>query len=119
MRWYAILATVFLIGGCVQPELDPVLQGGNRLPVISSLVADPPEITVGESSNITVVASDPDNDPLTYRWSSSTGDVIGEGPSVRFSAAFCCAGPNYVQVAVRDNGGGSATEKVHVLIYPR
>ena len=102
--------------GCVQPPEPELNSGGNRNPVITSLTADPPVINVGTSSNVAVEATDPDNNPLTYHWSASTGDIIGEGPSVRFTASFCCRGPNFVKVTVKDNAGGSATQSVDVFI---
>ncbi|MCW5894261.1 MAG: hypothetical protein KIT50_01570 [Bacteroidetes bacterium] len=107
---------IVLLAGCVQPGDDAVNAPGNRDPVIGSLTASPSSVDVGSSSTITVVATDPENQPLSYKWSASTGDIIGEGPSVRFSASFCCRGPNYVQVTVKDNAGGSTTQQVDVFI---
>lgn len=108
------LSVVFL--SCVQPDDGATNAAGNRAPVIHSLEANPPTVNVGSSSTVTVVASDPDNQPLTFKWQASTGDIIGEGSSVRFSASFCCRGPNTVKVTVKDNAGGSATQLVDVFI---
>jgi hypothetical protein len=105
-----------LVTSCVQPPEPTGNVGGNRNPVIRSLIAEPPSISVGSSSTVTVDAMDPDHDPLTYRWSASTGDIIGEGSSVRFTASFCCAGPNYVKVTVSDNSGGNVSQMVDVFI---
>ncbi len=105
-------AGVFL--SCVQPPSDEGGSSGNLR--IQSLTADPPVIDVGYTSTITVVATDRENRPLTYRWSASTGDIIGEGASVRFSASLCCRGPNYIQVTVKNNVGGSTTQLVDVFI---
>jgi Bacterial Ig domain len=101
---------------CVHPPDDPISLAGNRPPVIQSLAADPPRFPVGASASVTVTATDPDNQPLTYRWRASTGDIIGDGPTVLYSASFCCAGPNFVQVTVRDNAGGEATQSVDIFI---
>lgn len=117
--WFTVVATTSMLivfAGCVQPPEPAANAAGNRNPVIARLVADPPVINVGSSSNITVEATDPDNNLLTYRWSASTGDIIGEGPSVRFTASFCCRGPNLVKVTVNDNAGGSTTQSVDVFI---
>ena len=113
----ALLAPLAVWVGCVQPEDTGVNPAANSNPVIESLTAEPPVLSVGESSTLRVVASHPQGKPLTYRWGASTGDIIGSGPSVRFTASFCCAGPNYVTVTVLDNAGGSATKTVDVLIY--
>ena len=117
MKRLPFLFLISIMAGCVQPPDDSVSAGGNRPPVITNLTAVPPEISVGRSSTIRCEATDPDNNPLTYRWSASTGDIIGEGAEVRFSASYCCAGPNYVEVTVKDNAGGAATQRVDVLIY--
>ena len=104
---------------CVQPLGDPVNANGNRSPVIQNLVADPAVFDVGASSNVTVTATDPDNQPLTYHWTASTGDIIGEGPTVLYTASFCCAGPNLIWVTVKDNAGGSVKQSLDIFInYP-
>jgi hypothetical protein len=115
----ALLAPLVVLTGCVHPEETPVNSDPNSNPVIQSLVAEPAEIVVGQSASITVVATHPQGKPLTYRWGASTGDIIGNGVSVRYTASFCCTGPNYVTVTVLDNAGGSATRNVDVFIYNR
>jgi len=107
---------MLLTSSCVQPPDATVSASGNRPPVIQSLVADPPRFPVGASSSVTATAADPDNQPLTYQWRASTGDIIGHGPTVRYSASFCCAGPNFIQVTVKDNAGGEATQSVDIFI---
>lgn len=120
MVWaMVIVCATALMSGCVQPPAPTSSAVGNRNPVIESLVANPSTLDVGSSATITVIAADPDNQPLSYKWSASTGDIIGEGNSVRFTASFCCTGPNYVEVTVRDNAGGSTTAQVDVFINYR
>jgi hypothetical protein len=113
----ALAAPLLILAGCVQPEETAVNPDADSNPVITSLVAEPDQISVGQSSTITVAATHPQGKPLTFRWGASTGDIIGSGPSVRYTASFCCAGPNYVTVTVLDNAGGSATKNVDILIY--
>lgn len=116
MRWLLLVGIGVSALSCVHPTDEGAGTAGNRPPIIQSLTATPSTINVGSSATVEVVASDPDNQPLTYKWSASTGDIIGEGSSVRFTASFCCRGPNYVQVTVKDNAGGSVTERVDVFI---
>jgi len=117
MMLVVLLSAGFL--SCVQPESDPVNATGNRNPVISNLVADPALFNVGASSTVRVTATDPDNNPLTYQWRASTGDIIGEGATVLYTASFCCAGPNLIWVTVEDNAGGSVSQSVDIFInYP-
>ena len=115
----ALTAPFFFFASCVQPEEASVNPDTDSNPVIVSITADPPEISVGQSSTVTVIANHPQGKPLTYRWGATTGDIIGSGASVRFSASFCCTGPNYVTVTVLDNAGGSSTQNVDVFIYYR
>ena len=65
---FMVCAIILSLGGsmsCVQPPAPDASVAGNRNPVIRSLTADPAAINVGTSSNITVDATDPDNNPLT------------------------------------------------------
>jgi hypothetical protein len=113
----ALLAPLVIFVGCVHPEDTGTNADPGSNPVIESLTAEPTSLEVGQTSTITVAATHPQGKPLTYRWGASTGDIIGSGPSVRYTASFCCAGPNYVTVTVFDNVGGSATKMVDVFIY--
>jgi hypothetical protein len=115
-RLTSFLLFTFLIG-CVQPDEGPTSAFGNSDPIIQSLTVDPAQFAVGASSTVTVVATDPDGQPLTYRWRASTGDIIGEGSTVRYTASFCCVGPNLINVTVRDNAGGRATQNVDIFIF--
>ncbi len=110
-----LLVTFFI--SCVQPDDGPSSAFGNRDPIIQSLTVDPAQFPVGASSTVTVIATDPDGQPLTYRWRASTGDIIGEGATVRYTASFCCVGPNLINVTVRDNAGGSTTQNVDIFIF--
>ncbi len=64
----------------------------NRPPTISCS-ADRSTVTSGESVAITAAASDPDNDPLSFSWNSSSGQIEGSGSSVKFQTAGLPSGP--------------------------
>ena len=56
----------------------------NQSPTINSLTADPTTVSPGGTSKISVSASDPDGDPLSYTWSTTGGSLssnTGPGPS--------------------------------------
>jgi outer membrane protein OmpA-like peptidoglycan-associated protein len=55
----------------------------NQLPVLSCSV-DHASVAAGEPVQVSATASDADNDPLTYSWNASGGQVVGSGSSVRF-----------------------------------
>jgi hypothetical protein len=111
----AIILSLGLVG-CVQPPEPPSSPADNRPPVVSGLTAEPSTIRVGAASTVTVTASDPEGGALRYRWRATTGDIIGEGPSIRFTASFCCTGTNFVEVTVLDPSGGSTVVTAEVLI---
>jgi len=112
-----VLLLFLLIGaGCVQPQPTDSISAGNQNPIIRSLTADPPIISVGSSCTLTADAVDPDGDPLTYQWYASAGDIIGQGASVRYTASFCCTGSNRITLTVKDDRGGSASRSIEVAV---
>jgi outer membrane protein OmpA-like peptidoglycan-associated protein len=79
----------------------------NRPPTISCS-ADRTPIQAGERTGITATASDPDNDPLTYSYSASGGQVTGDGPKAEFDSTGLSAGSYTVKCSVSDGRGGNA-----------
>jgi outer membrane protein OmpA-like peptidoglycan-associated protein len=66
------------------------------------------EITEGESANLRCVASDPDNDPLTYSWSVDGQNLAAAGPQITFGSEGRKPGIVKIACAVSD-GEASAT----------
>jgi outer membrane protein OmpA-like peptidoglycan-associated protein len=79
----------------------------NRPPTISCSTDRTP-IQAGERTGITATASDPDNDPLTYSYSASGGQVTGNGPKAEFDSTGLQAGSYTVKCSVSDGRGGNA-----------
>jgi outer membrane protein OmpA-like peptidoglycan-associated protein len=65
---------------------------------------------------ITCTATDPDNDPLTYTWSSTSGKVDGSGPQVRWLSNGVPVGSSTITAKVDDGRGGSAASTVSVSV---
>lgn len=85
-------------------------------PTISSgPTATPSSILAGASSTISVTASDPDGDTLSYSWSATGGTISGTTSSVTYTAPST-AGTYTIFVTVSDSKGGSATGNVSVTI---
>lgn len=85
----------------------------NRPPTISCSTDRSP-IMPGERTGITAVASDPDGDPLTYSYSSSSGQVTGDGPKAVFDSTGLAPGSYTVKCSVSDGRGGTADASTNV-----
>ena len=80
---------------------------GNQAPVISDLKADRTNLDPSSEYQVTCVASDPDNDNLTYTWAASGGTLSGEGATVTWATPEKLGGYE-MTVRVRDSKGGEA-----------
>ena len=79
----------------------------NRPPTMSCS-ADRNSVVIGEPVQITAMASDPDDDPLTYSWNSSGGRARGREASTKFETVGLKAGRYSVTGHVDDSHGGTA-----------
>ncbi len=79
----------------------------NRAPAMSCSAERSP-VLPGERSKITATSNDPDNDPLTYSWQASGGQVIGSGATVEFDSTGVQPGSYTVTGRVEDGRGGAA-----------
>jgi outer membrane protein OmpA-like peptidoglycan-associated protein len=73
----------------------------------------------GDSVAVSCTASDPDNDPLTYTWSSTCGKVDGSGPQVRWLSTGVPLGSCTITAKVDDGRGGFANSSVSVRVDPK
>jgi PBP1b-binding outer membrane lipoprotein LpoB len=113
-----ILILAFTLFSCVQPTSTEANVDGNNEPVINQVTIDPIFIRVGSSTTITVDASDPDGDLLSYSWAVALGDIIGSGKQVRYTAAFCCVGINTINLVVTDSRGASVSQTINLEVNP-
>jgi hypothetical protein len=79
----------------------------NSPPTVTSVTVNPGSVNANGMVNITVVASDPENDPLTYGYTVTGGSISGTGSSVSWTAPSA-AGAHSVTVTVSDGNGGQA-----------
>jgi outer membrane protein OmpA-like peptidoglycan-associated protein len=87
----------------------------NHPPTISCSTDRTP-IVQGESTGITADASDPDNDPLTYSYSATSGRIAGSGAKVQFDSTGLPAGTYAVKCSVDDGRGGTADASTNVVV---
>lgn len=118
LRRFAVLASscVAMLGfsACGVTPVSPE----NEAPVVTSVVAGPQAIYLGDVCTITCVATDPDGDPLTFEWAGSQGHVDGNGREVSYTPTSCCLGGNPVIVIVRDGRGGETRAETFVAVTP-
>jgi hypothetical protein len=89
--------------------------GVNRPPVIESLVAETTKVLKGKSCGIECDASDPDDDRLSYAWSTEDGSISGRGASVTWTAPSR-GGQFTVMVTVSDGLDGIASREVRINV---
>jgi len=87
----------------------------NRPPVVTNLTAEAEWALPSGSLNVTCVASDLDNDSLTYEWSATAGNITGTGPAVNWTAPQEVGVCN-ITVVVTDGYGGSDTATLPVSV---
>jgi hypothetical protein len=91
--------------------------GNNRFPVVA-LESSADQVRVGGSAVITATGYDADNDPLTYSWSASGGQIAGSGEKVTFNATGIQPGKVTIRVTASDGKGGTATSLIDLAITP-
>ena len=89
--------------------------GNNRFPVVS-LETSSDEIAVGGSATITATGYDADNDPITYSWVTSGGQIVGSGEKVTFNATGVAPGKYTIRTTASDGKGGTATSLIDVTV---
>ncbi|HKM66801.1 MAG TPA: OmpA family protein [Candidatus Acidoferrum sp.] len=89
----------------------------NRPPVISCS-ASPTSLQPGGKVHVTATASDPDNDPLTFSWESSGGQVAGSGSEVDLDTTGLAPSSYTVTGHVSDGRGGAAACRASFTVEP-
>jgi outer membrane protein OmpA-like peptidoglycan-associated protein len=108
---------VIKIGTAYWPEKAPPV---NHPPTVSC-TADKNMVYLdsGDEVAIKCIGSDPDNDPLTYTWTSTGGKVDGTGSQVRWLSAGTPLGSDTITAKVDDGRGGSANSSVAISVEPK
>lgn len=87
----------------------------NRPPTVT-LRADRPTVVAGERDGLTATCTDPDRDPVTLRWSTNGGQIIGNGANVQLDTTGLNPGTYVVTVRCEDNKGGAADASASVQV---
>jgi peptidoglycan-associated lipoprotein len=103
----------------VTPPPAPPAAPANRNPVINSIAANPPVAEPGQVVNLTSTATDPDGDPLTFRWTAPAGTFANPNAANTIWTAPATPGNQTLTLTVTDNRGGSATGTITVPVVRR
>ena len=85
----------------------------NVPPTINSLTV-PTNINQGQPLRLTATATDPGNDPLTYRWYINHATIPVIGQSIDYT--FATAGIYPVKLEVIDTDGGISSQTVDITV---
>ena len=87
----------------------------NHPPVIESLTAESSVVEQARSTGIECIAYDPDGDEVDYQWTTTGGNISGQGSTVTWIAPNTC-GDYVVTVTVVDSGGSEVTEELKIKV---
>ena len=87
----------------------------NQLPFIQSIIADPKKIGIGTTTSLICEAGDPDDDNLTYAWSSQYGTLSGSGSNVTWTAPNT-QGYYFITCSIDDGRSGYEVDSIGVVV---
>lgn len=102
---------VFHFGG------NPPPPPPNHPPTVSVAI-DPVKVIAGSNDSVSAkaVASDPDNDVLTYKWTATGGTIDGSGAEVHWNTTGLAEGKYTITVTADDSHGGTASASADLII---
>lgn len=112
-RIFSILIIVLSLW--VACDQDSPTEPQNNPPEISSIIANPSQVGLMETSTLVCKASDPDGDSLEYIWTSSSGTIHGSGDIVNWVAPDS-EGIFTANCKVLDGSGGETSSNVSIEV---
>jgi outer membrane protein OmpA-like peptidoglycan-associated protein len=103
-------------GGSASCAADIKVEEKPNHPPTATLSVERSPILPGERTGVTCNGSDPDNDPLTYSYTTTGGQIIGSGSSVQFDSTGLPPGSYTVKCTVNDGRGGTADASGNVEV---
>lgn len=104
----------------VTPPPPAPVAAPNRNPTFSvNATCTPGVVEPGQTSNCTATATDPDGDPVTYRWTAPQGTFSNPNAANTVWTAPAQVGNVPVTVTAQDNRGGTATSSVTMQVVRR
>ena len=108
MKKLASAISLILVAFLLFPFSSCKKEESNSNPVISSVTVNPASAETNSMVTVTVAASDPDGDALSYTYTVSGGAIAPNGASAMWTAPGQ-AGAFSVSVTVSDGKGGTAS----------
>jgi outer membrane protein OmpA-like peptidoglycan-associated protein len=103
-------------GGTASCSTDIKVEEKPNHPPTATLSVERSPILPGEHTGITCNGSDPDNDPLTYSYTATGGQISGSGSNVQFDSTGLQPGKYTVKCTVNDGRGGTADASGNVEV---
>ena len=103
-------------GGSASCAVDIKVEEKPNHPPTATLSVERSPILPGERTGVTCNGSDPDNDPLTYGYATTGGQIVGSGSNVQFDATGLKPGSYTVKCTVNDGRGGTADASGNVEV---
>jgi outer membrane protein OmpA-like peptidoglycan-associated protein len=103
-------------GGSASCAADIKVEEKPNRPPSASLSVERSPILPGERTGVTCNGSDPDNDPLTYSYTATGGQIAGSGSNVQFDSTGLPPGTYTVKCTVNDGRGGTAEASGNVEV---
>ncbi len=110
-----ILAVLAVLSSACGSSLE---SEGNQSPIISGLEANYMYVYPLGASEIRCIASDPDGDQVSFKWSTTGGSFDGVGPVVVWKSPNSY-GDYHIMVIVKDGKGGSAQATLTLSVVTR
>lgn len=103
-------------GGTATCAADIKVEEKPNHPPTASLSIERSPILPGERTGVNCNGSDPDNDPLTYSYTTTGGQISGNGSKVQFDSTGAAPGTYTVKCTVNDGRGGTADASGNVEV---
>jgi hypothetical protein len=112
-----LLVALLLCIACTVPQATQTPHPNNT-PIIQQITG-PPDWFPQTEGQFTCIASDPDGDSLSYKWTADNGTISGDGATVTWISP-AATGKCNIAVTVIDGKGGEASkvQEVRVNINP-
>jgi hypothetical protein len=111
MRKYLNVLKIMIILSLLSPAVNAC--SANQPPVIERIIIGNDTIKISSSIKMTCIATDPENEDLTYTWSASGGKIEIQSRTIMWDAPEE-PGKYDISVTVLDKGGNKATKQVSV-----